>query len=310
MSAIAIGVGFGAAAAGVAVGVAGLGVSVAGQMGAFGGGPEGTSSVKNGAIAGANNALLSDFQSDKAKDKTALSEYITRYLAGYPDAQKRTSQEISAIDQFYNGDVTQQLTSMRASRTRSLMAAADRASRYAAANNNRSLIGHDGVGSSYGGRMLTRGVGDVLTAADIDNANQERQDWGAVNAGQLALAGKRRDLADSLSQYGLQPTFMRQKMNANDASFLGTLQGTDSNNTFYGLKQDTTGEDIAGILGQVGPLANQIGGLFPGRSGLSPSQTPSNFSSLSAPQRSNYTSQVNNANSWIANNPSQYLSYQ
>lgn len=197
-----------------------------------------TSKTKNKDLQKQIDAALASYSDVKGAGDAALSDYIAKYLGQAKDSSVRSQQEIGTEDQFYNGQMAGQLAQLRASRTKALTNAANRSSSYALANSNRSRLNDEGGGSSYNTRLLARNVQDIQTSAAVDESNQERSDLGYVTGNQLALTGKRNEIANAEAGYGLVPQQVRAQMYQQNLGQLGSLGQLDQMNKFYGLKQD------------------------------------------------------------------------
>lgn len=281
-----------------------LGSLIGGVGGLFGdkGKTETTRNVKNPGIQKEIDALLGDYGTVKSSGDQALSEYITNYLAGYPAAKTRTGQEIGNMDRYYNGQAENDLAQLRSNRTKALMAATDRASKYAIASQNRSRIGGQGGGSSYDTRQLMRSMDDIATQAAMDEAAQARGDWGYMEGQRFGLTGKRQGLADALAGYGLVPEGVRRQMYKENMGYLGGVTNLDQANNFYGLEyKPSKSEQIGGVVDDLASvalsaytmggsdLAGSAMGSFGGSQGGSPSYGPWGSSGYQAtPPAANY----------------------
>jgi hypothetical protein len=197
-----------------------------------------TSKVKNKDLQKQIDAAIAKYSDVAGSGDAALSDYITKYLSQAKDSEVRSNQDINAADQFYNGAMAGQLAQLRAKRTEALTGAATRAGQYALANSNRSRLNDEGGGSSYNTRLLARNVGDINASAAVDESNQERADLGYVTGNQLALAGKRNEMANAQAGYGLVPEQARRQMYQQNLGMIGATTQLDQANKFYGLKQD------------------------------------------------------------------------
>lgn len=196
-----------------------------------------TRQVKNKTLGPLIDSAIGQYSTNKTATDTALSDYISKYLANAPTATANTTQESGAISQFYNGDMANQLAALRASRSAAVNSAADVAAAQATRGVNASQLGNEGSGSSYNTRLAIGATAPIRVQAAVDNANQERSDLGYVTQNQLALTGQRNQLANTQAAYGLVPEQVRQQVYGQDIGNLGKLTALDQANTFYGLQQ-------------------------------------------------------------------------
>lgn len=209
------------------------------------------SSVKNPALQGNIDQLISGYKTIANSGDTALSDYISKYMAGEGAASQRTGQEIGAMDQFYNGSMNNQLAQLRAQRASAMTDAANVAAQQAIAAQDRSRVTGSGGLGSYNTRMTMASLQPIRVQAALDNANQERQDLGYVTGQQLGLAGQRTALANQQAAYGLVPQQTRMQLASQEAGYLGQLGNLDQQNKFYGLQQKpNTWADVADSLDQ------------------------------------------------------------
>lgn len=229
-----------------------------------------TSLVKNRALQTEIDSGISDYGTIKKSGKSALSDYIAKYMAGEGAATTRTGQEIGNIDRYFSGGVENDLMRMRQARASAVRAAAARAGQYAIANSSRSRIGREGGPSSYDRRMLIRNMTDIDTQAALDDAMAERGDYDYLERSRLGLMGQRNRMADLQAGYGLVPENLRRSMYGQDLGYLGQLGQLDQMNKFYGVKyKPSTTEQVGSVVGDVAnlALAYYSGGMMGGGPG-------------------------------------------
>lgn len=215
-----------------------------------------TALTKNTGLAARFGSALQDYDTVRTSGQSALQEYIRKYLAQEAPMNARTTQEIGNLDRYFNGDVQREMAGLRAQRGLAVTNAANLAQRYALANQNRSLVGNEGGGSSYDRRLALRNMGDIQTQAALDAANQSRNDYGQLESVRLGLTGQRNALANQIAGYGLVPEQVRRQMYGQDLGYLSNLTSLDQANTFYGLQYDPSVSEMAGaITGDVAELA-------------------------------------------------------
>jgi hypothetical protein len=209
------------------------------------------SSVKNKALGANIDNAIAGYGQVASQGDQALSDYISKYMAGEGAAQNRTNQEIGGIDQFYNGAMANQLAQLRAERASAMTNAADVATKQALrAQSNSRLTGSGGLGS-YNSRQTIAALQPIRVQAALDNANQARTDLGYITQNQLGLTGQRNALAANQAAYGLVPQQQRLAMLQQRAGYLGNLGNLDQQNTFYGLQQKPNmWADVADSLDQ------------------------------------------------------------
>lgn len=229
------------------------------------------SSVKNQAIAGANTGLLNDFSTSGEGQNQAFNDYIARYMANQPGAEKATGQEVGSIDQFYNGAMANQLAQLRAQRGQAMTRAAQLASQQALGSLNRSKVASQGGSSSYNARMAQGALTPIQVQAALDDANQSRADLGYITQNQLGLAGRRNAMNASQAEAssGLIPQQQRLAALKDRTGVLSGITNIDQANTFYGLQQDpnvaadifdSMDSGMGNLVGMVGSLAGSAGG--------------------------------------------------
>jgi len=218
----------------------------------------------------------SDLNAARGTQASALKDYITKYLAGEPAAQARTGQEIGNIDRYYNGDVQSELAGLRAQRGLAVTNAANLAQRYALANQNRSLVGNEGGGSSYDRRLAFRNMGDIQTQAALDAANQSRNDYGYLENARLGLTGRRQQMANDLAGYGLVPENVRMQMLGQQVNLGNTIGSGLLNNSIWGVQQnrDTLDKVISGMDKDTATITNLIAAVRGGSPSASGPASP------------------------------------
>lgn len=194
--------------------------------------------VKNPWIQGDINSTLTDWQTSRTGTQQAFNDYLAKYKANQGQFDTQIGQESAAADQFYNGNMAQRLSELRAKRSTAVNSAADVAAQQAMRSVNSNRLTGQGSGSSYDQRVATGALVPIRTQAALDDVNQQRSDLGYVTQNQLALTGQREDLGNRAASYGLAPEMLRQQMNQSEISSLGGITNLDQANNFYGLKKD------------------------------------------------------------------------
>lgn len=230
------------------------------------------SNVKSKPLAGAATSLLGDWQANRTAGQSALSDFISKYLAGTQNAEKYTGQETDLMGQFYNGGMASSLAQLNAQREQAVNDAARVATQEAIRRVNLGRIGDTGTGSSYDARMMMGALTPISTQAALDKANQNRADLEYLTNMGINLAGRRTGLEDALAMRGLVPYQVQQGMWGANAQGLKDLVGIDQANTFYGLQRNTTdldrwinflnGEqnDLMGMAGTAASVYPMFGG--------------------------------------------------
>jgi hypothetical protein len=209
------------------------------------------SKVKNPQIQGQIDRSLGDLNANRAGEQAGLDDYISKYLANTANAERQTGQETGAIDKFYNGDMANQLSQLRASRQKAVGDAADVAAKQGLRSAAGNLVAGDGGGGSYASRLAMGATIPVKTQAALDNANQERADLNYLTTNQVNLAGARTGMQDTLAARGLMPSSARAAVYSRDLNQLGQATNLDQANKFYGLKKDSnTAADIVDSVDQ------------------------------------------------------------
>jgi hypothetical protein len=193
--------------------------------------------VKSPGLQTALDNSLQDYKSLRTQGNEALGDYISKYLSNVNNYDKWSSQEIGTASDFFNGNVSNRLAQLRASRQQAVNNAATVAGDQALRNVNGSMLTGEGGPSSYDKRLAIGALAPIKAAAAVDNANQERQDYGFVLSGQQDAAGKRMALANADAASGLVPQQAGRSMFGQNLGFLGNMLQADQLNHFYGLKQ-------------------------------------------------------------------------
>lgn len=185
--------------------------------------------------------LMTDYDTTKGAGQSALSDYISRYLAQTPETSARTAEEIAPLNRIYSGGAASDLATLRAQRTQAIDEAARVAGQSALARANRSVVGDDGSGGSYRDRLLMSATMPYHVNAAADEAAQARADYEYLQNQQLALGGRRQSMEDQLLARGLVPQQLRQAMYSGDVNNLAGISGLENANNIYGVQQKTTG---------------------------------------------------------------------
>lgn len=233
------------------------------------------SQVKNPALQGNIDSLLGDYKTSAAQGNAGLGDFITKYMGNQPQAQQQTNQEVGAINQFYNGSMSNQLAQLRASRQKAVTDAANVASQQAIQQQNRSRVAGSGGLGSFDTRMTMANLTPIRTQAALDNANQERQDLGYVTGNQLGLTGQRQGLETSQAEYGLLPGQLSAQMIGQRTNELSGISNLDQANKFYGLQQkpnvaadisDSVDQGILNAAAIYSSMGGGMGGIGGGKS--------------------------------------------
>lgn len=217
--------------------------SASGILRAFSGDPKfrTISNVLWGPLQREINAGLADYGDIKAKGNKAFDAWLAKYLADTTNAEKRSGQEIASIDRYYDGTMDNLLRDMRQRRKVATHKAAELAGKKATRSLNLSRVGSDGGASSYDSRSLMRMLGDIDTAAALDDLTQERADLGFLEGNKIALGSRRQAIADELIRRELVPEDVRRGLFDQNLGFLAKLGQLDRNNKIYGVQKKTTG---------------------------------------------------------------------
>lgn len=228
-------------------------MNIGGVISAFSG-PPGVSvqrKVKNPALQAQLNAALTDYQGLRTAGQQGLSDYISKYLSNQSDESKFTGQEVGAASDFYNGNVANTLAQLRASRASAVNAAADVGAREAIQGVKGNALQGDGGMSSYEQREAMGAVIPIRAQTAVDEANQERADYGFTTQGAIDLMGKRSQEENQQAAQTLMPYQVRSQMNSTNMGTLGNLLQADQLNHFYGLRQNSnTAADVFNAVDQ------------------------------------------------------------
>ena len=195
------------------------------------------SKVKSKPLQGALNQSLEDYNALRTSGQQALGDYIKDYMSNAADAKTFGNQEEGAVSDFFNGNLSNRLAALRTSRQQAVNNAADVGAQQAIRASNGADVADEGGGSSYQTRQLIGAVAPIRAQAAVDNANQERADLGFTTEGQMTNIGKRNDIINRTSGFGLVPQQTARSMFGQNEGFLGNMLQADQLNHFYGLKQ-------------------------------------------------------------------------
>lgn len=243
-----------------------------------------TDLVKNQPIQSGIDSAISQYNSTTANDSTDLNTFIKNYLAGNRAATKDTAQETSAIDRYYNGDVDQALSNLRANQ----LQLGNQAVNFGIASNrgnvNRSLVSGGGGGdNSYDNRIGINTGANLNLANETAVNNQARADYNQVLQGQLGLVGQRTNLANALAGRALVPAQTGQAMLGSEISNLTGIENANNNNNMFGAKYNpTTLESVGSLIGGLGAAYSQFEGYGGGGTGSNGQAYPSSVSPSSS----------------------------
>lgn len=241
--------------------------NVLGAIGGGGGSYSGVDVVKNPRIQNLIQGDIGQLGTLQSQNQKSLSQFITEYLGNLPQARTYTGQEVSGINQFYNGGMASQLAGLRSTYGTAVNNAADVAAQQAIRNVDASRLGEGGGPSSYDTRLMISSLAPIRTGTAVDLANQQRSDLGYITQNQLGLTGQRTALDTALAGYGLVPN---QARTANFMSNIGALQGLtslDQANNQYGVKYtpdtlETVGSSLSGFMTGLGSDASTVSSIM------------------------------------------------
>lgn len=175
--------------------------------------------VKDPALEKMFRELIDDYGMDRRQATQAINQFARRFMSDLPE---RESQEVGAVDRYFNGSMDDLLRSMRSDRMRAINDAASRAVAYATRGRNASRVAGGGGGDSAYNRLLgSRVTADILSRAAVDDVEQQRRDLGATESARLGLIGRRGDIIrQRLVPYQVRAGEMARK--------IGTVQGINS----------------------------------------------------------------------------------
>lgn len=234
--------------------------------------------VKNPAIQGRINSLLGDFDTSRSASESGLGDFITNFLKNEPAVKAQTGQEITGIDQFFNGSMASQLGELRRRRMDAVNNAANVSADQALRSLDQSRLSRQGGDGSYDIRSAIAALAPIRAGAAVDDVTQARSDLGYLTGTQLGLTGQRQALEDAISSRSLIPAQVRASILQRNESLLNPVESMDAQNNFYGLQRKTTDLDRwQQFLGQseqqmnqaVGTAANAYAGMGGGGGGSS-----------------------------------------
>lgn len=199
--------------------------------------------VKNPAIQGQINSLLGDFGASRTASESGLGDFITKFLQSEPAVEKQSNQEISGIDQFFNGSMASQLGELRRRRMDAVNNAANVSADQALRSLDQSRLSRQGGDGSYDIRSAIAALAPIRAGAAVDDATQARSDLGYLTGTQLGLTGQRQALEDAISSRSLIPSQLRAQILQRNESLLNPIGQMDLANNFYGLQKKTTDLD-------------------------------------------------------------------
>lgn len=126
-----------------------------------------------------------------------------------PAVMEQTEQQLSALNQLYNGQFSNQLAAIRARRAQALSGLQDQLFADLRRGLSLGVTGGQGVAgaglSSYLTNVAARESGRLRAAEAYDAAEAERTDAGAVLAAQMAALGRPQQLTDATAARLLLP---------------------------------------------------------------------------------------------------------
>lgn len=166
------------------------------------------------------------------------------------DAERRSQQEIGAIDPFFSGAYEAQQAGQR----RNLGLAYDRATALGQdyltnrlnANRVAGLPGFGGGNSSYANRQALRGATDINLQSQLALAEREREDAERAIAYRLGSIGARQGIQDATTRRTLVPWDVQQSLytqNLGNRATLGNIFA--SNRDYYTYQEPALAEQIA-----------------------------------------------------------------
>jgi hypothetical protein len=209
------------------------------------------SSVKNPALASSINRSIGQLPGYQSNVNNALGTFTSNWNANTPITQTQTNQQVGAMQQFYNGAMSNQLAQLRQQQQQAVNSAADIGVQQALRASNQSRLTGSGGLSSYNQRQSMAAVAPIRAQAALANAQQARNDLGYVTGNQLALAGQQQALENAQAQRALVPAQTQGQLLGQENQVMSGLTNLDQANTFYGLqKSPNEWADIADSLDQ------------------------------------------------------------
>ena len=200
------------------------------------------------------NRLLGDMSGLRALNPTDAISTAMSEKAG--DYQRFLSEDVGAVDDWYDGDVAAALKDLRAQRSQAYANATDRSmdelSRVLALNQ----MAMGGAGTVGTGSYLTKQALDTAANLEVqralDDAQQGRADYGTLLEGQQRNLGVRSGLTTQDIQRQLLPSQVGADWMRTLIQSFAPLANLQLGNTFYGLGGGQGGTTIPNISGTGG----------------------------------------------------------
>lgn len=193
------------------------------------------SNVKSGAIGDRINQSMGSYDANQQQNQADLSNFASLFQSNTPQVTGYTGQENTAIDNFYNGNVANDLNRLSTQRNMALRGVAGLALQNARHMQVANGLLNGAASGSYTNAQAMSNANDIYTQAALDHANQQQQNYNYLTGQQLALRGQRGQATDALATRSLQPYNLRNADLTQAQGQLGYLNAQDKLNTFYGL---------------------------------------------------------------------------
>lgn len=232
-----------------------------------------TEIVKNPLIQSQIDAAINANRQTSKQAEDSLAAFLRRFNAATPEIERYNQDAIARVGDIYSGKMAADLEGLRSSAAAARRDATDRAFRVIEAQ-DKSRAAALGLPGRSSFRDFTRGrlMRDAEIDAALQNAAQERADYGYLSGLGLSNLTTRQQLADSLTNREAIPATMAAQLRGLPISTLQSLIGMDQANKWYGLYKIRNNMERAADFDEeniraIGQLQSIIKGFGPGGGG-------------------------------------------
>ena len=190
--------------------------------------------------------LFKQFDDLNASTRTGVDAYNTELARTLPAATAFANEDTNYLSRILNGGTAADLAGIRSRRRDAVAKSVEQAQKDLARTLGLASAGVVGGNAapgtgSYLARMGMSQSADINAKAALDEANQERADYGFLTDAQRAAVGQRTPILNGLAQRNLLPNAANNdRLNQLLTTLQALLQGRLGSNT-YGLTNSLTG---------------------------------------------------------------------
>ena len=184
------------------------------------------------------DTALSGLDQMTRANASELDNFIGKYKSNTPAIAANVGQENDVVSRYYNGGVKNDLDALSQQKSAALRTAGDRALDFARHGIALAALSRGGGDSSYLRQMgldQSRGIESNIATT---NAQDARDNYNYVQAGQLGLRGQRGTALDDLAKRELAPAVARSGLFNNTTDNLAKLGQAKLSNSFYSVAKD------------------------------------------------------------------------